>query len=127
MEVLKIALIGIVGIIPAIILKTVKSEYSIYISMAVATLIFAYLVTQIGIVIRTITEFFDRADINEKYVAILLKMTGVTYVAEFSASICKDAGYQSVGSVIEIFAKVSILLIGMPVITALLETIQTSL
>ena len=57
------------------------------------------------------------------YVSLLLKMAGVTYVAEFASGICKDAGYQNIAVQIEIFTKLTILAIGMPVLLALLELI----
>jgi stage III sporulation protein AD len=47
----------------------------------------------------------------------------VTYVAEFASGICKDAGYQNIAVQIEIFTKLTILAIGMPVLLALLELI----
>ena len=44
-------------------------------------------------------------------------------ISEFSANLCKDAGYQAVAGQIEMFGKLSILAISMPVILVLLETI----
>ena len=55
---------------------------------------------------------------------LLLKMVGITYVGQFSASICRDAGYASVAGQIELFARLSVLAISMPILTALLETIH---
>ncbi|MFQ6961338.1 MAG: SpoIIIAC/SpoIIIAD family protein, partial [Clostridium sp.] len=40
------------------------------------------------------------------------------------SSVCKDAGYQSFAVQIEIFSKLTILSLGMPVLLALLETIR---
>ena len=40
-----------------------------------------------------------------------------------AAEICKDAGYGAVGSQIELFGKVSILFVSMPVLLALLQTV----
>ncbi len=51
-------------------------------------------------------------------------MTGITYIAEFSSGICKDAGYGALGTQIEIFGKLSILAVSLPVILALLDTLQ---
>ena len=47
-----------------------------------------------------------------------------TYIAEFASGICKDAGYQTIAGQIETFAKLTILALGMPVLTALLETVR---
>ncbi len=58
------------------------------------------------------------------YLGTLIKMLGVTYIAEFSSSICKDAGYQTIAKQIEIFGKLAILVMSMPILLALLDTIQ---
>ena len=54
----------------------------------------------------------------------MLKILGVTYLAEFAAAICKDAGYQTIAGQIEVFARLSILAIGMPILKALLLAIR---
>ena len=56
---------------------------------------------------------------------ILLKITGITYLADFAANMCRDAGYSAIGGQIEIFGKISILAISSPVILALVETIRS--
>ena len=57
----------------------------------------------------------------------LMKMFGITYVAEFTSGICKDAGFGALGGQIEIFGKLSILAISTPILLALLETLQVFL
>ena len=54
----------------------------------------------------------------------MFKMIGITYIAEFSSGICKDAGYQTLAGQIEIFGKLTILVLGLPVLLALLQTIR---
>ena len=44
--------------------------------------------------------------------------------AEFASGICRDAGYAALGTQIEIFGKLSILAVSIPVILALLDTLQ---
>ena len=43
---------------------------------------------------------------------------------QFSAGICKDAGYSAVAGQIEIYERLAVLAISMPILTALLETIH---
>ena len=54
----------------------------------------------------------------------ILKMVGIAYIGQFSAGLCRDAGYSSVAGQIELFCKLSILLISLPILLALLETLQ---
>ena len=79
------------------------------------------------VILDTLAMIRDSIQVNPVYLDTLLKMIGIAYVAEFSSGICKDAGYGSVGSQIEMFGKLSILAVSMPVFGALIETMQTFL
>ena len=73
---------------------------------------------------RTVKELIAYAHLETSYFSVILKMVGITYIAEFASGICKDAGYQTIAGQIETFAKLTILALGMPVLTALLETVR---
>ena len=51
-------------------------------------------------------------------------MIGITYIGQFTSGICKDAGYGSIGNQIEVFSKLYIMVISMPVLLAVMETIH---
>lgn len=127
MDIIRIAVIGIAGVFLALMLKNSKSEYAHIVSLGVAVAIFAYVTARVGTIVTAVNSFAGYVDIEQKYIVILLKMTGITYVAEFAASLCRDAGHQAVASQIEIFAKLSLLAVSLPVVTALLETISGSM
>ena len=55
--------------------------------------------------------------------AILLKMTGIAFLAEFAISICKDAGETSIANKVEIGSKAIIISMSIPIIYNLLEVI----
>ena len=61
------------------------------------------------------------------YIQTLMKIIGITYIAEFASDLCKDAGYQTVAGQIQIFGKLSVLTVSIPILTALLHTIQAFL
>ena len=69
-------------------------------------------------------EIAGYIDLAPAYTGMLIKMLGITYVAEFSSAICRDAGYQTIAQQIEIFGKAVVLVLGLPVILALLEMIR---
>ncbi len=124
MTVISIAVIGIAAALLATQFKGVKGEYGIYLAMAAGLAICFYSAAKL----ETVTETFARARsyirINSVYLDTLLKMVGIACIAEFASGICKDAGYGSLGSQIEIFGKLSILAVSMPILLALLETVQ---
>ena len=124
MSVLTIGILGIAGALLAVELNVLKGEYGIYLVAAVGLVIFFYGVTKLKTVIETIRQVQSYIRLNRMYLEVLLKMIGITYIAEFSSGICKDAGYGSLGSQIEIFGKLSVLAVSMPILLALLDTVQ---
>ena len=124
MSVLTIGILGIAGALLAVELKGLKGEYGIYLVAAVGLVIFFYGVTKLKTVIETIRQVQSYIRLNRMYLEVLLKMIGITYIAEFSSGICKDAGYGSLGSQIEIFGKLSVLAVSMPILLALLDSVQ---
>lgn len=123
MNSIQIALLGVLGTLLALQFKSGKSEYGIYVSLAVSLFLFLCMLSRLEIFVQTVKKIADYIKLDAGQMSILLKMAGVTYVAEFASGICKDAGYQNIAVQIEIFTKLTILAIGMPVLLALLELI----
>ena len=121
---LQISIFAIVAVLLAVQLKGVKPEYSIYISFAAGVIIIFFGIRKLETVVDTITVIQSYIPLDTVYIGTLIKMIGITYLTEFAAGICKDTGYQSVSGQIEVFGKLSILAVSMPVLTALLETVR---
>ena len=124
MTVITMAVVGITAVLLAVSLKGVKGEYGTYIAVAAGLFIFFYGVGKLSGILDTMKEIQSFIQINGVYLSTLMKMIGITYIAEFAAGLCKDAGYSSVGAQIEIFGKLSILAVSMPILLALVETLQ---
>lgn len=127
MEVIKIVMIGITGVLLALFLKETKPEYSVYLSLAVGICILGYAVGKLSYLFESIKKIQEFLPVDEKYVTILLKMTGATYIGQFSATICKDAGYAAIAGQIELFVKLYLMALSLPVLLALIETIHNFL
>lgn len=124
MEIIRISVIGIAGIVLAILVKEAKPDYSFYLTFAAGIAILFFSAGRLSDLLGSIREIQQYLPIEKTYMDLLLKMVGITYVGQFSASICRDAGYASVAGQIELFARLSVLAISMPILTALLETIH---
>lgn len=121
---IRIAIIGIVAVLLATQFKNTRSEYSIYIGIATCFLIFFLGLQRIEIIIDAMKKIQSYIKINQVYIEILIKIIGITYVSEFSASLCKDAGHAAIAGQIELVGKLSILAVSMPILLALLDTIH---
>ena len=127
MTVVTIAAAGLTAVLLAVQLKSVKSEYGVYLVMAAGIFIFLYGLGKMQVILDAMALIRDSIQVSRVYLDTLLKMIGIAYVAEFASGICRDAGYGSVGTQIEMFGKLSILAVSMPVFGALIETMQTFL
>lgn len=123
MGMIQIAVLGMAGALLAVQFKNEKSEYGVYISIALCVMVFFPIMDRVGVVISAIRDLSNQVLVKNGYLAILLKMLGVAYVAEFASSICKDAGHQTIAGQIEVYSKIAILALSMPVLKTLLETI----
>ena len=121
---LQIGIIGVAGTLLAIQFKSGKAEYGIYISIALSIIVFVGILGHLEILIDTMRRIGGYINIDSVYISTLLKMLGITYVSEFSSSVCKDAGYQTIAGQIEIFGKLSVFVLSMPVLLALLDTVK---
>ncbi len=125
MTAVTIAVIGLVAVILAVQLKTVKAEYGVYLVLGAGLVIFFYGLSKLETVLETLKQIQSYIQIDTMYLGTMMKMIGITYIAEFASGICKDAGYSSLGGQIEIFGKLSILAVSMPILSALMETLKT--
>ena len=118
MGIIQIAMIGIGAVALALMVKQQKSEYALYLSLS------AVVLNRLQVVMETIRKIEQYTGIDVAMLKILVKLMGITYVAEFASGICKDAGFSAIGSQIEMFAKFSIMAVSVPVLLTLLETIE---
>lgn len=124
MDIIKIAMIGLAGVVLALMLRQQKSEYALYISLAAAILILVFSVDRLTAVMETIRKIEEYIQIDSALIKILIKMIGITYVAEFATGICRDAGFGTLGSQIEMFAKLSVMAVSVPILLTLIETVE---
>ena len=124
MNMIQIGIIGVAGTLLAVQFKSGKSEYGIYISVALSLVIFFAIIGRLEVIIDALRTIANYINMDTAYIGTLIKMLGITYVAEFSAGICKDAGYQTIALQIEIFGKLAVLVLSMPVLMALLNSIK---
>ena len=123
----RVAFLGITGILMALQLKALKPDYSVYLCLGVSLLIFSFVAEKLSVIMDGLQAVQDCLPLKAGYLQILMKIVGITYIAEFASDLCKDAGYQTIAGQIQIFGKLSVLAVSIPVLTALLDTIKTFL
>lgn len=123
-EMIKIGMMGIVGALLAIQFKSHKPEYGMLIGFGISILIFSYSIGQVEAVLAQFSLLEKYLGSAKGYLSILVKVMGITYICEFSAGICKDAGFGALSDQIEILGKLSVIFAGLPVLFAVIEQIH---
>lgn len=124
MSVFKIVLMGLAAVLLAMQVKQTKPEYGIYISIAVGVFVMAYAASQLTIITEGLQKIAAFISVDMQYLTILFKVIGIAYLCEFASNICKDSGCQSVAGHVELAGKLTILVMSMPIIMSLLDTVQ---
>lgn len=118
------AMIGITGVFLALQIKHTKPEFAIYLSVATSIFLLLLAVQKLEVVVESVKLIQSSISVQTSYIQVLLKIIGITYISEFAADICRDAGYSTIASQIGVFSKLSILAVSMPIVSALLDTIH---
>lgn len=120
---IKVAVIGIAAVLLALPFKNGKSEYSIMITMAACLLIFMIALAKISDMAEIIRRLETYMQGGNAYVTILMKMLGITFVAEFTSDMCQDAGYGAIAGQVELMGKLVVLVVSLPILLSLLDTV----
>lgn len=120
----KIGLIGIAAAFFSIPLKREKPEFAVLIGITAGILIFGYIVVCLNEIAAFVKTVMDGLAIESSYLYQILKMLGITYVAEFASNICRDAGNQTIAGQIEIFAKLAIVSLSIPGLYLFLQVLE---
>ena len=120
---LKIAVIGVMAVFLAIPLQKEKAEFGMLVIMAACLLLLSLSLGKMREVVDIVHRVEEYLGNSSMYVGILLKIIGITYVAEFGANLCNDAGYGAVANQIEFYGKLMILAVSIPILMTVNETI----
>ena len=120
---LKVAIIGVMAMFLAMFLKKDKPEFSMLIVMCTCLIIIGLSLSKLDRIIEQINIIGRYMGDNSVYLTLLLKIIGVTYVAEFSSNLCRDAGYGAIANQVDFFGKLLILAISLPIFEAVIEII----
>ena len=123
MDIVKIIGVGLLALIIIIILKQYKPEFTVYVSIIAGAIILFMVIGKIQAIINLLSNLTSKIGTGSQFLKILLKITGIAILTEFAVSICKDSGETSIASKIDLGGKIIIIIISIPIITALLELV----
>lgn len=124
MDIIKIIGVGLISLIIIIIVKQYKPEFTLYISLLAGAIILLFVIDKIEGIINLLVSISNKTSINNEFLKLLIKITGIAFLTEFAVSISKDTGETAIANKIDMGGKVIIVSMSIPIISSLLETVE---
>ncbi|MDD4571848.1 MAG: stage III sporulation protein AD [Clostridia bacterium] len=114
--------LALTAAILAVFLKQSKMPVlAVLVSVTAGAVILMQLLPRLAQALEIFTLLAEKASLNQVYLGIILKIIAITYIGEFTAQVCRDAGQAAMATKIDLTAKVMIIILAVPVIAAILD------
>ena len=123
MLIVKVASIAFVALFIMMMLKNTKSELNPFMAITTCALIFFIVIDPLKEIITFLQTIADKANIDTVYIGIVLKILAIAYIASFSSALCRDANVDSLGTQIDFAGRIMILVLAVPILMAVLNSI----
>lgn len=124
MEILKVSAFALIAVVMIVLIKQEKKEIGVTISIFASVIFAVYAVLKLEDVVNLIFDLVENAGVNAKYLEIILKVVGITYIIELTKDVCIDSGESALASKVEMAGKIMIVSMTIPIITGVIEVIN---
>lgn len=119
-DIIKIIGIGFISLIIIIILKEYKKDFVVYAELIGGAIILYFCIDYLKRIIDFINQL-SVTGISSSFIILLVKITGISILAEFAVSICRDMGETAIASKVDLGGKLLIVSLSIPIISATLS------
>jgi len=70
-------------------------------------------------------SMYGQITYGREYFSVIVKIIAISYITEFTASICEDAGEKSIAAKVELAGKTAVFAAAIPVFASLIELLRS--
>ena len=122
MLILKIVGMAFLALFLILMLKQSGSALGVLLALAAGALMIV-IFDPLKEIMTFLQTMSDKANIDTVYIGIVLKIIGIAYIATFASTLCKDANVDSLATQIDFAGKIMILVLAIPILMAVLNSI----
>lgn len=123
MDIFQVVGLAIVAVVLLTLLRRQRPELAVQVSIVVGVIIFLAVAARLAGLMDVLYDMAQRAQVNTLYLTTVLRIIGVAYAAEFGAQVCRDADEGAVAAKVELAGKVTILVLAVPILIAIMDTL----
>lgn len=118
-----IKIVGIVltALIINIVLKNYSKEFTFLINIVCTIIIFTLISKDLKGIVDRLTSISNEISILLPYIKIMLKILGISMIAQLLSDLCRDNGENTLANQTELSAKIIILVTALPLFTTIMD------
>ncbi len=116
MSVAAVCGLGVCAAVIALYLRELRPDIARLFALGAGLVIMAAMVPMAGEFVAGIRSFARLVPLTADFVGPLLKITGIAYIAQFAAELCRDAGESALAGRVELAGKTAIALMSFPIV-----------
>lgn len=118
-----IKVVGIVltALIINIVLKNYSKEFTFLINIVCTIIIFTLISKDLKGIIYRLTSISNEISVLLPYIKIMLKILGISMIAQLLSDLCRDNGENTLANQTELSAKIIILVTALPLFTTIMD------
>lgn len=123
MEIIRIALIGIVAGVLVVTVRQKQPEIGMQVGIVAGLIIFIYVLDYIVTAVDYVKNIVSSYHIPIDGITIVLKIVGIAYICEFAVHTLKDTGENALAAKVEIAGRVFIVVLSLPVLSSFMNMV----
>lgn len=118
-----IKVVGIVltALITNIVLKNYSKEFTFLINIVCTIIIFTLISKDLKGIVDRLTSISNEISVLLPYIKIMLKILGISMIAQLLSDLCRDNGENTLANQTELSAKIIILVTALPLFTTIMD------
>lgn len=122
--IVKLIGIALIGVVAVNLLRSSKPEFAVFAVIGTGIVMVITMISSMQSAILAFDELVEKSGIDERIFSAVLKIIGIGYLTEYSASIADDAGCASVARKLQFGGKIVIFLMSISIVTALVDVVS---
>ena len=120
---IKLAALSLCCVFLAVILRERSRVFALSVSVLGACIIFYSTLSELRDIVSKLYGITDSISSAAPYIRLMLKVLGITLMTQLISDICRDNGENALASVIEISAKLIVVVLVLPLFEAIISIV----
>lgn len=122
-ETVTVAAVCIIAAIFATLLKQYCREHALFCVIGACTAVGIAAVAYLTPIAESVGTLFAKTGLPDTYLDVLWKALGICYLTGIAGDLCQDCGESALARTVELWGRLSLVLLSLPLLETLLQTV----